>query len=510
MVDPDPDVSMQEPDGSRECGNAEASYSTGELGGGVELGGRNEAPSAIGGGADLGGGNGGHAAAPKGHRNEVVTMLEADTILNERVCETIVQAQERTISKVLGEMAWKGSQHFKIPLCRLKQSHWVHSAYDLNMAIYTSFTENMSELTFKSLGIDGFLIAAQALWISRTSQANHFSHVAWHIGAPVYTASVFLKLLTGGKKLGMYEPEFQCSTARERELCPWYLELWRQMPLSPFELDLYLECHPEALLEGVEMPKDRDEIHIEQTKDERVENLAENSSAPSHPTAVAHSLDPTAVAHPAPAARNIRRQLHSEDVQENVGETSQHSIRRRTNGFFPSLPTATEDDLQELSSSASHKQVRPLSPTGSVGNMEIVIGDYFQLSNNVSRESSMFHRWMRGLGMNNTFGIDLTFFDLPDGLPPLQGDTPSWNILRPDHISQVVDVASKVLRYEGIMLVILPRSLFWGGLLATMAENDDSRLVEFASGCLLSNIPVETKGASGRIQKVCISLFFIS
>ncbi|EFJ14422.1 hypothetical protein SELMODRAFT_423569 [Selaginella moellendorffii] len=131
MVDPDPSVSMQELDGSRERGNAEASYSTREaaggsaIGGGVELGGRNEAPGAIGGGADIGGGNGGHAAAPEGHRNEVVTMLEADTILNERVCETIVQAQERTISRVLGEMAWKGSQHLEIPLCRLKQSHWV-------------------------------------------------------------------------------------------------------------------------------------------------------------------------------------------------------------------------------------------------------------------------------------------------------------------------------------------------------------------------------------------------
>ncbi|EFJ09264.1 hypothetical protein SELMODRAFT_428155 [Selaginella moellendorffii] len=151
--------------------------------------------------------------------------------------------------------------------------------------------------------------------------------------------------------------------------------------------------------------------------------------------------------------------------------------------------------ISKKPASTLYTDVRPLSPTGSVDNVEIVIGDYFQLSKNMSQESSMFHRWMRGLGMNNTFSINLTFFDLPDGLPPLQGDTPSWNILRPDHISQAVDVASKVLQYEGIMLVILPCSLFWGGLLAMMAENDDSRLVEFPSGCLLSNIPVETKGA---------------
>ncbi|EFJ09655.1 hypothetical protein SELMODRAFT_427842 [Selaginella moellendorffii] len=109
----------------------------------------------------------------------------------------------------------------------------------------------------------------------------------------------------------------------------------------------------EALLEGVEMPHDRDEIHIEQPEEQYVENPVENSLTPSHLTAVAHSPDPTATACPAPTIRNVRRQLH-------------------------------EDDLQELSSSASHKQVHPLSPIGSVGNVEIVIGDYFQLSNNAA------------------------------------------------------------------------------------------------------------------------------
>ncbi|EFJ04742.1 hypothetical protein SELMODRAFT_432130 [Selaginella moellendorffii] len=110
-----------EPDGSRECGNVEPIFSTGEvaggggnetpnaIGGGAELGGRNEASGAIGGGADLGGENGKHAVAPECHKNEVVTMLEAYMILNE----------------VFSEMAWKGSQHLQIPLCHLKQSHWV-------------------------------------------------------------------------------------------------------------------------------------------------------------------------------------------------------------------------------------------------------------------------------------------------------------------------------------------------------------------------------------------------
>ncbi|EFJ11278.1 hypothetical protein SELMODRAFT_426449 [Selaginella moellendorffii] len=332
---------MQEPNGSRERGNAEASYSIGEaaggsaIGGGAELGGRNEAPSAIGGGADLGGGNGGHAAALEGHRNEVVTMLEADTILNE-------------------------------------QSHWVHSAYDLNMAIYTSFTE-----VFKSL--------------PRCSNVH---------------SKCFSQALNWWEET--------CN------LCFYFIV--------------------KALLEGVEMPQDRDEIHIEQTEDERVENPAENSPAPSHPIAVAHSSDPTAVARPAPIARNIQR------------------CRRNQ----PALFTSTYKCILSIPPHCYRgrpPRVRPLSPMGSVGNVEIVIGDYFPLCNN--------------------------------------------NILRPDHISQAVDVASKVLRYKGIMLVILPRSLFWGGLLAMMAENDDSRLVEFASGCLLSNIPVETKGAGFSMELPC-------
>ncbi|EFJ34503.1 hypothetical protein SELMODRAFT_405897 [Selaginella moellendorffii] len=153
-------------------------------------------------------------------------------------------------------------------------------------------------------------VMKEKLYITQSIAATKVPLQAWDTkylnycpDAPVYTTSVFLKLLTGGKKLGMYEPEFYYPTARERELCPWYLELWRQMPSSHFELDLYIECHP------------------------------------------------------APTTQNVRRQLHSEGVQENVRETSQHFIRRHTN-------------------------VHPLSLTGSVGNVEIIIEDYFQLSNN--------------------------------------------------------------------------------------------------------------------------------
>ncbi|EFJ21968.1 hypothetical protein SELMODRAFT_416888 [Selaginella moellendorffii] len=60
----------------------------------------------------------------------------------------------------------------------------------------------------------------------------------------VYKIGVLQKLLTRGKKLGMYELEFYCPCTHERKLCLWYLELVEQMLTSDFGLDLYLECHP--------------------------------------------------------------------------------------------------------------------------------------------------------------------------------------------------------------------------------------------------------------------------
>ncbi|EFJ10965.1 hypothetical protein SELMODRAFT_426660 [Selaginella moellendorffii] len=225
-----------------------------------------------------------------------------------------------------------------------------------SIAATKELLQNMSKLPFKSLGMDDFLMAAQAPWI-------FFRHMAYR----------------------------------------------------------YLNHCPEALLEGVEMPQNKDEIHIKQTKDDQVENPAENSLAPSHPIAAAPSPNPIAAACPIPTTRNVRRQLHYEDVQE----TSTLYVDIQMHSFHPS-PL-----LQRMTSKSYLHQLH-------------------------------INRWMRGLGMNNTFSINLAFFDLPNGLPPVK-----------------VDVASKVLQYEGITLVILPRSLFWGGLLATMVENDDSRLVQF-------------------------------
>ncbi|EFJ08189.1 hypothetical protein SELMODRAFT_429172 [Selaginella moellendorffii] len=265
-------------------------------------------------------------------------------------------------------------------------------------------------------------------------------------GAPVYTTSVLQKLLTRGKKLGMYEPEFYCPCTHERELCPWYLELVEQMPTSDFELDLYLECHPEALSD---------------CNNDVVEEI------------LAQEI-------PIPTPRNPRRG-HHEAFHENVAESSHQSFRQ-TKTFFPSLPTATDDDLEELSSAAMHKQVRPLSPTASVGEVAILIGDYTQLLDATSRELYMLDWWIHSLGQ-------------------LHGDTPSWNVLHAQHISQALKVASSFMTYEGVVVMILPCSLMWEGLLAHLADNDDG-FVEFSSGCLLLSMAVDTKGTSRQTQKI--------
>ncbi|EFJ04608.1 hypothetical protein SELMODRAFT_432248 [Selaginella moellendorffii] len=86
-------------------------------------------------------------------------------------------------------------------------------------------------------------------------------------------------------------------------------------------------------------------------------------------------------------------------------------------------------------------------------------------------------------------------------MAPPQGDTPSWNVLQAQHISQALKVASSFMTYEGVVVMILPRSLMWEGLLAHLADNDDG-FVEFSSGCLLSSMAVDTKGTSRQTRKI--------
>ncbi|EFJ12767.1 hypothetical protein SELMODRAFT_425150 [Selaginella moellendorffii] len=475
---------------------------------------------------------------------EGLCMHDSDTILNDRVRDTIIQAQEWTVSKVLQEMAWNGPHRFLVPLCRLVQSHWVHSAYDLNMAIYSSFAEvgfgstaarKGQELqTWYQLPLD-FLVSvwvkirmekvmkekayiSQSIatgeemlqvwdekflsstytgngWLPRggTSSAEFknqpgqpflvrhmvYRYLKYCPGPPLYTTGVLQKLLTRSRKLGMYEPEFYCPCTHERELCPWYLELVEQMPTSDFELDLYLECHPEALSDC-----DNDVVEVQQL------NLGVSTQETIYEMPNSNTVEPEEIVQeipaqeiPVPTPRNPRRGCH-EAFHENVAESSHQSFRQ-TKTFFPSLPTATDDDLEELSSAVMHKQVCPLSPTASVGEVAVLIGDYTQLLDATSRELYMLDRWIHGLGQLTPYGkIDFIFFDLPDGMPPLQGDTPSWNVLQAQHISQALKVASSFMTYEGVVVMILPRSLMWEGLLAHLADNNDG-FVEFSSGCLL-------------------------
>ncbi|EFJ28562.1 hypothetical protein SELMODRAFT_411005 [Selaginella moellendorffii] len=213
-------------------------------------------------------------------------------------------------------------------------------------------------------------------------------------GTPIYTIGVLQKLLTRGKKLGMYELEFYYPCTHERELCPWYLELMEQMPTSGFELDLYLECHPEALSNY-----DNDVVEVQQ-------------------------LNPRVHTH-----ETIQEMPNPNTVEPE--ETSSHQSSRQTKTFFPSLPTATDNNLEELSSATMHKQVCPLSPTVSVGEVVVLIADYTQLLDATSRELYMLDRWIHGLGQLTPYGkIDFIFFDLSDGMPPPQGDTPSWDVLQ--------------------------------------------------------------------------------
>ncbi|EFJ13460.1 hypothetical protein SELMODRAFT_424393, partial [Selaginella moellendorffii] len=448
---------------------------------------------------------------------EGLCMHDSDTILNDRVRDTIIQAQERTVSKVLQEMAWNGPHRFLVPLCRLVQSHWVRSAYDLNMAIYSSFAEvgfgstaarKGQELqTWYQLPLD-FLVAVWAKelvkhrrnsfttslrlgnsWLPRggTSSAEFknqpgqpflarrmvYRYLKYSPGAPVYTTGVLQKLLTRGKKLGMYEPEFYCPCTHERELCPWYLELVEQMPTSDFELDLYLECHPEALSDCDNDIIEVQQLNLEVSTQETIQEMANPNTV--EPEEIVQEIPAQEI--PVPAPRNPRRGRH-ETFHENVAESSHQSFRR-TKTFFPSLPTATDDDLEELSSAAMHKQVRPLSPMASVGEVAILIGDYTQLLDATSQELYMLDRWIHGLGQLTPYGkIDFIFFDLPDGMAPPQGDTPSWNVLQAQHISQALKVASSFMTYKGVVVMILPRSLMWEGLLAHLADNDDG-FVEF-------------------------------
>ncbi|EFJ07814.1 hypothetical protein SELMODRAFT_429367, partial [Selaginella moellendorffii] len=308
-----------------------------------------------------------------------------------------------------------------------------------------------------------------------------YRYLKYSPGALVYTTGVLQKLLTRGKKLGMYEPEFYCPCTHERELCPWYLELVEQMPTSDFELDLYLEFQ---------------QLNLGVSTQETIQEMPNPNTV--EPEETVQEISAQEI--PVPAPHNPRRGRH-EAFHENVAESSHQSFRQ-TKTFFPSLPTATDDNLEELSSAAMHKQVRPLSPTANVGEVAILIGDYTQLLDATSQELYMLDRWIHGLGQLTSYGkIDFIFFDLPDGMAPPQGDTPSWNVLQAQHISQALKVVSSFMTYEGVVVMILPRSLMWEGLLAHLADNDDG-FVEFSSGCLLSSMAVDTKGTSRQTRKI--------
>ncbi|EFJ38241.1 hypothetical protein SELMODRAFT_402000 [Selaginella moellendorffii] len=225
------------------------------------------------------------------------------------------------------------------------------------------------------------------------------------IQAQEQTINKAKKLLTRGKKLGMYELEFYCPCTHERELCLWYLELVEQMSTSDFELDLYLECHPVQQLNlGV---------HTQETIQEMP-----------NPNTV--ELEETVQEIPAqeilvPAPRNPQRG-HHEAFHENV-----HPLSRTASVGEVAVLIG---DCTQLLDAISQPSVCPLSRMASVGEVAVLIGDCTQLLDAISQELYMLDQWIHGLGQLTPYGkIDFIFFDFPDGMAPPQGDTPSWNVL---------------------------------------------------------------------------------
>ncbi|EFJ34164.1 hypothetical protein SELMODRAFT_406620 [Selaginella moellendorffii] len=133
--------------------------------------------TAIGGGVlvfDAGGGGGVVPLAAKAARGnidkptkEVIgSVVVESTAEATKAVDTIIQAQEWTINKVLQEMAWNGPHCFLVPLCRLVQSYWVRSSYNLNMALYSLFVEVRFGSTAGFIGKLFWVINGNHRWLA--------------------------------------------------------------------------------------------------------------------------------------------------------------------------------------------------------------------------------------------------------------------------------------------------------------------------------------------------------
>ncbi|EFJ21967.1 hypothetical protein SELMODRAFT_416887 [Selaginella moellendorffii] len=411
---------------------------------------------------------------------EGLCMHDFDTILNDRVRDTIIQAQERTISKVLQEMAWNGPHRFLVPLCRLVQSHWVHSAYDLNMAIYSSFAE-LNEFAFQAhtlvhdiehLWFIGMLsleeLAARkgqelqtsynllldflvAVWAKTydagTGKAPEelIYNISKSITLEEYIRACLVELGNGWLSHGgTSSTEFKNQPRqpflvrrmvyRYFKYCPGapvyttgVLQklLTRSKKLGMYEPKFYCPCTHERELCPWYL--------------ELVEQMPTSN----------FELDLYLECHPGNSST-----LLLTTPEGAVMKPFMRMLQRATISLFGRLRHSSHPSLW----------VCPLSPMASVGEVVVLIGDYTQLLDATSRELYMLDRGI--LRQLTPYGkINFIFFNLPDGMPPPQEDTSSWNVLQAQHISQSLKVASSFITYEGVVVMILPCSLMWEGTL---------------------------------------------
>ncbi|EFJ36171.1 hypothetical protein SELMODRAFT_404703 [Selaginella moellendorffii] len=266
--------------------------------------------------------------------------------------------------------------------------------------------------------------------------------------APAYSEAVLEQLFAGSQQnSGMYESGFDFGLPGEKVLCPWYLELPAKRPKTDFEAEIYQRFHPDST-----------------------------------------------------GSSRIRKQKKCRPKSRDLGTGLE--VNKRTQAFIHFSRT-------------SHRMVHPSSRENPLAKFTVLIGDYMKLLEAHSFETRAFRRWIGDLRGGNDpilanyfmlFDglhcnlVDFVFFDMPDGLPWIDGRISPWNVLTSEHISKAMEVANELLKDSGTVLFILPPSSTWAGELATVAKS--FRFAEFATGCLVNNIGIETLQGDGHKLKV--------
>ncbi|EFJ16323.1 hypothetical protein SELMODRAFT_422041 [Selaginella moellendorffii] len=224
----------------------------------------------------------------------------------------------------------------------LVQSHWVHSAYDLNMAIYSSFAELILVYDIEHIRFIGMLSLEEVQTL--------YNYETYDVGR---NGSIALPIFVFAFELALSN----CDN-----------DIIEVQQLNP-------RVHTQETIQKMPNPNT---VELEETVQE----------------IPAQEI-------PILALRNPRRGYHK--------------------AFHKNVLQMT---TWKSSSATMHKQVRPLSPTASVREVAVLIGDYMQLLDATSQELYMLDQWIHGQGQLTFFDLpdgqgQLIFFDLPDGMPLL-------------------------------------------------------------------------------------------